>query len=130
MMVNLSRIDKAQELNDKGLIEIILEDETMIQFNVFSVNSRNRQHIVTYNGRTFHCTCEDYQKGHNYCYHCLGCSYFLRDLRREGQSGLKPFMYKETAPFKDLLKPLEKVSSKEKGFISPETPTGGVIVNE
>jgi len=108
MMVNLSRIDKAQELNDKGLIEIILEDEQMIQFNVFSVNSRNRQHIVTYNGRTFHCTCEDYQKGRNHCYHCLGCSFFLRDLRREGQISFEDKRVRE-------------------GFISPETPTGGVI---
>ena len=95
-MVNLKRINKAVELVEKKRIDIILEDEMMIQFQVFSVNSNQRQHVVTYNGRTFHCTCEDYQKGHSLCYHCLGCSYFLRDLGKEGQTSFEDV--KETEP--------------------------------
>jgi len=96
MSTKFSRIDKAHELVEKKHVEIILEDETMIQFQVFSVNSNQRQHVVTYNGRTFHCTCEDYQKGHNHCYHCLGCSYFLRDLRREGQTSFDRWKESDT----------------------------------
>ena len=97
-MVNLKRIDKAVELVEKNRIEIILEDEMMIQFQVFSVNSNQTQHVVTYNGRTFHCTCEDYQKSHAICYHCLGCSYFLRDLGKEGQTSFEPVENKNYLP--------------------------------
>jgi hypothetical protein len=107
-MVNLKRIDKASELVDKGLIEIIFEDETMIQFKVYSLNSRQRSHIVSYDGVRFSCLCGDGSKRNADCYHKVGCSYFLRDLRREGQTSLEDKKVKE-------------------GFISPETLTGGVI---
>jgi hypothetical protein len=77
-----NRIDKAQELVDKEMIEVIFMDETMIQFRVYSLNSRQRSYIISYDGVRFSCLCRDNEKRHADCYHKLGCSYFLRDLRR------------------------------------------------
>ncbi len=76
----LKRIKKSHELIERGLIEIILWDETMIQAIVRSVNSKQREHLLTYDYKTVRCPCSDYDKGHSDCYHKIGLLLYLNEL--------------------------------------------------